>query len=324
MPVGKIVSSKYRPAWWLPDPHSQTLWPYLFHRCADIPLKPERLELADGDFVDLCWTSNTSGPLVAVFHGLEGNIRSPYATSIMAHIHNKGWRGVFMHFRGCSGEINRLERSYHSGETGDIRYLLEILRQRFPETPIAAIGYSLGGNALLKYLGESADKTPVFASVAISVPYLLHNSADRLSKGLSRLYQWRLIQSLQKKVRNKFKLRKAPFSLDNLNTLNTFYKFDDKITSPLHGFSSADEYYSQSSCREYLARIQVPTLLVHARNDPFMTSSAIPNADELSESVILELSDKGGHAGFVSGIVPWNTQYWLEQRITEFLTPYIL
>jgi len=324
MPSGKILTSKFKPAWWLPDPHSQTLWANIFRRIPPIKYLPERLELPDGDFVDICWTTNTSGPLVAVFHGLEGGLSSSYASSIMRHIHSLGWRGVFMYFRGCSGETNRLNRSYHSGDTGDIRYLLEILKTRYPDTPLAIIGYSLGGNSMLKYLGESALNTPVKAAVAISVPYLLKDSANRLSGGFSKIYQWRLVRSLQQKIRMKFARRQAPFDIDKLEKLTTFYKFDDHITAPLHGFSGADDYYSKSSSRQYLSRITIPTLLLHASDDPFMTSTAIPEEDELSNSVVLELSHKGGHVGFVGGIVPWNPQYWLDKRITEFLNPYLL
>jgi hypothetical protein len=224
-----------------------------------------------------------------------------------------------MHFRGCSGEPNRLDGSYHSGHTEDIRFLVEMLRNRFPDTPICTIGYSLGGNALLKYLGEAGSRTPVTACVAVSVPYILHDSAARLSNGLSRLYQHRLLRSLRNKVRIKFRDKPPPFPLNRLKELNTFHKFDDLITSPLHGFNGADDYYSRSSSRQYLSGIRVPTLLIHSKDDPFMTPVAIPGKEELSDSVILELTDRGGHVGFVGGIVPWKAEYWLEKKIVEFI-----
>ncbi|MGY8815047.1 MAG: hydrolase [Gammaproteobacteria bacterium] len=323
MQSGSIVPSKFKPAWWLPDSHSQTLWQYFIRRKNKIKLIPERLELPDGDFVDLCWTTNMTGPLIAVFHGLEGDITSPYSNAIMHYLHTLGWRAVFMHFRSCSGEMNRLERSYHSGDTDDIRYLIQLLQTRYPDVPIATIGYSLGGNALLKYLGESGAASQVVASVAVSVPYLLHDSAKTLSKGLSRFYQWRLVRSLQKKVHKKFFGKNSTVKITSLHKLNTFYKFDENITAPLHGFKNAEEYYLKSSCRQYLSKIRTPTLLLHARDDPFMSSVAIPNEEELSDTVILEFSDKGGHVGFVGGIVPWKAQYWLEKRITNFLKYYI-
>lgn len=320
---GVIIQSSYQPAWWLPEAHSQTLWPYLFRRKHTLQYINERLELPDGDFVDCCWTTNTSGPIVAVFHGLEGSIHSPYAAAIMAAIHALGWRGVFMHFRGCSDTPNRLERSYHSGDTGDIRFLLETLKHRYPGVPLATIGYSLGGNALLKYLGESIDDKPVAAAVAISVPFILQDSAKRLARGLSQVYQSHLVRSLCRKVKRKFANKACSFDIDKLDTIKTFYQFDDYITAPLHGFQNAEDYYARSSCRQYLTSITVPTLILHARNDPFMTPAAIPAGNELSDNVILELADSGGHVGFVSGKFPWKPVYWLEQRIIDYLEHYL-
>jgi len=319
----RVVRSQFRPAWWLASPHLQTLWPYLFRRRPALSLKNERLELPDGDFVDLCWTPSLSGPVVAVFHGLEGSINSPYAGAIMAAIHLRGWRGVFMHFRGCSGEPNRLERAYHSGDTVDIEYLLNMLRQRYPDTALGIIGYSLGGNAMLKYLGISGNNTAVSAAVAISVPYLLHDSARHLSHGLSRLYQYNLIRSLKEKVRRKFSSRPTKIDLSRLVNLHTFYQFDDVITAPMHGFAGVDDYYNQSSSRQYLGGIRVPTLLIHSEDDPFMTQAAIPLGNELPDNVMLELSKGGGHAGFVGGRFPWKPVYWLEQRIIDYLDNYL-
>ena len=317
------VNSSFKPAWWLPGPHLQTLWPYFIRRRTDIPLFGERLELPDGDFVDLCWTSEPPGsgsaPVVAVFHGLEGSIDSPYARPMLKQLRDAGWRGVFMHFRGCSGEPNRLARSYHSGDTGDIRFLLETLSARFPDAPLCAIGYSLGGNALLKYLGESGKTAPLRCAVAISVPFLLANGARRLNRGFSRIYQYHLISRLKQKILTKFKDRPAPLDIAHVTGLNTFYRFDNDITAPLHGFKSADDYYSRCSSRRFLKSIRVPALILHSRDDPFMTIEAIPEKEELAEAVTLELSDRGGHVGFVSGKVPGRAVYWLEQRVPEFI-----
>jgi len=320
MPYG---NSDFQPAWWLPGSHSQTLWPYFFHRPGKFEYDTERLELPDGDFVDLCWTQNDSGPLVTVFHGLEGGIRSHYIAGILNTIHNKGWRGVLMHFRGCSGVANRLERSYHSGDTGDIRYLINTLRSRHPATAMAAVGYSLGGNALLKYLAESGKETPLRAAVAVSVPFQLNNCALRLEHGLSRIYQWKLLKQLRAKMRRKFTGQNGPVDIDKLAECTTFRRFDDAFTAPLHGFENVDDYYIKSSSRRYLRHIRIPVLLLHAVDDPFMTPSVIPDMTELSDSVILELSEKGGHAGFVGGSLPWQPEYWLEKRIPEYLYQYL-
>ena len=196
MSHGRVITSGFSPPWWLRNPHLQTFWPVLFRRQSSLSHRPERLELPDGDFVDLCWTGPDHGPLVIVLHGLQGSIRSPYAVGILRALAARGIRGVLMHFRGCSGQPNRLARGYHSGETGDLRFLLSTLRQREPETPLAAIGYSLGGNVLLKYLGEAGPETPLRAGVAVSVPLVLRTASDRLGAGLSRIYDRYLLRAL--------------------------------------------------------------------------------------------------------------------------------
>jgi len=318
-----ITSSQFKPACWLPGTHAQTLWPSLIRRPVGIELTTERLTLPDGDFIDLAWTKGNSDKIVIVLHGLEGSIDSSYARGMLAAIHKKGWRGVFMHFRGCSGEHNLMDRSYHSGETGDLRFLVETLRKRHPDATLVAVGYSLGGNALLKYLGEYKDDSQLKAATAVSVSYLLSNSATKLEKGFSRLYQRHLLNRLMDKTLSKFQDRQAPVDIANINKLNTFKSFDHHITAPIHGFKSGDDYYEQSSSRQYLYKITTPTLLIHSRDDPFMSVDAIPNQDDLSESVTLELSNYGGHVGFVSGNTPWNAIYWLEERIPEFLSTYL-
>ncbi len=323
MSTGKRLRSTFKPAWWLGNPHLQTLWPYLFRRRSTLSCHTERLELADGDFVDLCWIGKNTGPIVAVFHGLEGSIHSPYATAIMSAINQRGWRGVFMHFRGCSETPNRLERAYHSGETTDIEYLIRTLRSRYPDTLVGIVGYSLGGNAMLKYLGTAGSRAGVDAAVAVSVPYLLHESARRLSQGFSQVYQFHLVRSLKNKIRRKFATNPERFDMDRLADLHTFYQFDDAITAPLHGFAGVDDYYNQSSSRQYLPGIRVPTLLIHAEDDPFMTLASIPDENELPENVMLELSTGGGHVGFIGGQIPGIAEYWLEQRIINYLDLYL-
>jgi len=319
-----ITHSQFKPAWWLPGTHAQTLWPSLMRRPVDIELTTERLTLPDDDFIDLAWTKSNSNKIVIVLHGLEGSIDSSYARGMLAAINKKGWHGVFMHFRGCSGEHNLKDRSYHSGETGDLRFLVETLRERHPEATLYAVGYSLGGNALLKYLGEYKGDSQLKAAVTVSVPYLLSNSAEKLGKGFSRIYQRHLLNRLINKTLSKFQDRQAPVDITNINKLNTFKSFDHHITAPIHGFKSGDDYYEQSSSRQYLNKITTPTLLIHSRDDPFMSVDAIPDQDDLSDSVTLELSNHGGHVGFVSGNTPWNAEYWLEQRIPEFLSTYLV
>lgn len=310
----------FKPAWWLRNPHLQTLWPKLCRRQPSIKTRQERLELADGDFLDLNFTTEQNGPMVLVLHGLEGSLQSKYASGILKALHNNGYQGVFMHFRSCSGQPNRLPRSYHSGETNDIRHVLDILQQRYPKTPKAAIGFSLGGNALLKFLGESNTDTPLQTAVAVSAPFLLNKAADRLNRGFSKLYRAHLIRSLLEKIREKQKTIDLSFlPLNKLRYINDFWAFDDQITAPLHGFQNVHDYYARSSCRQYLKNIQKPTLILHAEDDPFMTPDAIPATQELSNHITLEVSSGGGHVGFISGKTPWSCEYWLEQRIITFL-----
>lgn len=202
-----IEPADFRPAWWLPGPHAQTLWPVLCRRRPRVPLRRERLELPDGDFLDLDWTRGEQGPIVLVVHGLEGSSDSHYAAGMLAAADRRGWRGVVMHFRSRSGEPNRLARSYCAGDTADIAHVVDRLHQRQPATPLAVVGYSLGGNALLKWLGETANDPPLRAAVAVSVPFLLEDTARRLGKGFSRLYQWHLLDKLKRGYRDKFRHR---------------------------------------------------------------------------------------------------------------------
>lgn len=316
-----MSESQFKPAWWLPNSHLQTIWPAICRTdIKDLPLHRERLELPDGDFIDLDWCGNRkSGPIVLILHGFEGSIDSHYSKGILQSIDQCGWRGVFMHFRGCSGEPNRLPRGYHSGETRDVSFVVEKLLRREPYTPIAAIGYSLGGNVLLKWLGETGASNPLKAATAISVPFELHKACERIQHGFSRFYQWYLVRCACKRLLKKFEQMPAPFDVSSLSEIVAIRELDNKYTVPLHGFSSVDEYYTISSSRQYLRTINIPTLLIQAKDDPFMCEEVIPELDELSSSVTLEVTDTGGHVGFVSGTVPWRPEYWLEKRIPEFL-----
>jgi predicted alpha/beta-fold hydrolase len=283
-------------------------------------LRHERLELPDGDFLDLDWTAGERGPIALVLHGLEGSSASHYASGLLAAIVRQGWRGVVMHFRGCGGQPNRLARSYCAGDTADIGHVVDWLHWREPAAPLAAVGYSLGGNALLKWLGKTDIDPPLHAAVAVSVPFLLDTCARRLGRGFSRLYQFHLLRELRCSYRQKFHYRSdGPVRLDELAALQDFYAFDDRITAPLHGYAGVHDYYARASCRPYLQRIRIPTLILHALDDPFMLPDAVPAAAELAASVHLELSHHGGHVGFVAGRWPWRAEYWLERRIPAFL-----
>lgn len=316
-----LCRAAFRPAWWLPGAHLQTVWPALLRRPPRLALRRERVELADGDFLDLDWGPPQPGPLVLILHGLEGSSASGYARGLLVVLAGRGWQGLVMHFRSCSGEPNRLARSYCAGDTDDLSAVVALLRRRYPRRPLAAVGYSLGGNVLLKWLGEQRAAAPLSAAVAVSVPFLLERAARRMSQGLSRIYQRYLLDACKASYRRKFRARDdAPVPLDALSRLTDFYQFDDRITAPLHGYAGVDDYYARASCRDYLQGIAIPTLILHALDDPFMLPEAVPAEAELGPCVTLELSRSGGHVGFVSGRWPGRARYWLEQRVPAFLT----
>ncbi len=317
---GKTSSDfRFEAAWWCPGPHGQTLWAPLFRLRPRIRSRRERLELPDGDFIDLDWGGRAGAPIVIILHGLEGGSRSHYARGMFAALEQHGMRPVVMHFRGCSGEPNRLARGYHSGETSDLAFLVQTLRLREPGTPLAAIGYSLGGNVLVKWLGETGATAGLYAAAAVSVPFMLQDSAQRLNRGFARTYRHYLLASLRRSLRRKFRGMTPPFCAASAAAARSFQVFDEAVTAPMHGFSSAEHYYSSSSSRPYLRHIAVPTLVVHAADDPFLSHSAIPAANELSPQVIFELFPHGGHVGFIDGGWPWRPHFWLENRIPRFL-----
>ncbi|MGE0483420.1 MAG: hydrolase [Gammaproteobacteria bacterium] len=304
---------------WLPGPHLPTIWASLWRRVPPLELAFERLELPDGDFVDLAWTPPRDAPLVIVLHGLEGSHTSRYARAVLALLERGGFRGVLMQFRGCGSMPNRLARSYHSGDTGDLAHLVDTLTQRMGTPPFAAIGYSLGGNVLLKWLGELGTTAPLRAAAAVSVPFDLAACADRLGRGFSRLYQRQLVTSMQRKYRAKFSDGEGPLRPADVPRHATFWTWDDAVTAPLHGFRDVHDYYARSSCRSFLHAIRVPTLVVQAEDDPFVPASAIPRANELGPPVTLELTRGGGHVAFIGGASPWRHDYWCEPRLVAFL-----
>jgi predicted alpha/beta-fold hydrolase len=224
-----------------------------------------------------------------------------------------------MHFRGCSGEPNRLGRSYHAGETGDIAHVVAHLQVRYPGQPIVAIAYSLGGNALLKWLGETGSENPLAGAAAVSVPYRLEECARRIDSGLSRGYQRHLLARMKASVRRKQARYGLLRELGDLRHIRSFIDFDDRITAPLHGFAGVDDYYARASARGYLKGIERPSLLLHARDDPFMYPQTVPEAAELSATTELELSTRGGHVGFVDRAALRGGRGWLARRLLRWV-----
>lgn len=319
-----IIKGSFKPAWWLTNRHAQTLCSTLTRRVTAPVDSTERFELPDGDFIDLAWAVNgisADAPLVIFLHGLGGNIDSTYVAGQLRAFNQCGWRAVLMHFRGASAEPNRLPRAYHSGDTADLDYILHALAAREPNTKKALVGFSLGGNVALKWLGEHGSQTLIQAAVAVSVPFQLRLVADRINHGFSRIYQTHLLKRLRQVFMRKLAAHgdACPWSERELASLRCFWTFDENITARLHGFAHVHDYYREASSRQYLIHIATPTLVIHALDDPFMTPDVLPREDELSQHVTIELSRKGGHVGFVSGRVPGMPIYWLDQRIPAFL-----
>ena len=304
------------PPAWLKNPHLQTLWPALFRRRPVLPLIRERLELADGDFIDLARVP-AAGPSVLVLHGLEGSLRSHYALPLMAALQRAGLEPVFMHLRGCSGEPNRLARSYHSGAIDDLAEVLALLADR--GRPVAAaIGFSLGGNLLLRYLGVHGPAARLRAAVAVSVPFMLAAAAGRLEQGASRLYQHYLLAHLKTSYLRKFAVLPSPLRVD-LARIRTLRAWDEQITAPLNGFAGADDYYARCSCGPVLVGITTPTLVVHSSDDPFLYPENVPRPDQVGPGVHLAVQAHGGHVGFVEGRLPWRTTSLVDRLAPAFL-----
>ncbi|MGB5245310.1 MAG: hydrolase [Woeseia sp.] len=320
----RIVATPFRAARWLRNRHLQTIWPALpWVRGPKPALQHEWLELPDGDRTALEWLAEggrqlDERPLLVILHGLEGSADSPYCSHLMWAAAARGWRAVVLHFRDCGDYRNRLPRRYHAGETNDLRFFLERERALGHGGPIVAAGYSLGGNVLLKYLGESGVNTPLAAAAAVSVPMNLHISASALQNGFSRLYQSHLLSRMKESVKRKFNPDTAAFDWARTMAARTFAEFDDAVTAPLHGFRGKDDYYDQCSAGAYLDRIERPTLIIQALDDPFMTPDVIPDPDKIANCVTLELSENGGHVGFIEGGTPWRPRYYLPQRIAKY------
>lgn len=316
---------RFKPAVWLANGHLQTLFPALFSKPENPQTELEILELDDGDFVECVWHQKPSHhdkrPIMILFHGLAGSFESPYIKRVMHALGDEGFAVVLMHFRGCGREMNRLSRSYHSGETADAKSLIEHLQSNYHDNPLFALGYSLGGNMLLKLLGELGDKSPLRSAMAVCAPMQLDASSRRINKGFSRLYQYRLMRLLNASLQEKYNYHDMEkligIKREDVKKLRTFWEFDDVYTAPIHGFKDAKDYYEKSSSKQYLKDITTPTLILHAEDDPFMDKEVVPKDSEISSSVILELSMCGGHVGFVSGSI-FRPKYWLESRITDF------
>ena len=294
-------------------------------RVPSVNLLEEILELPDQDFLEWFWLRDTyeapaEVPTILILHGLEGCARSNYVQDLMRQLGSLGWRAVVMQYRNCGEKPNRLAQSYHAMRWQELDWTVENLRGRFPGAPIGVVGFSIGGSILLNWLGQNEIKH-IATACAISVPYKLAPCADRLNQGFSKIYQTYLMRRLKRSAVRKGDLLKDALGLSDLsqiNKLNTLWEFDDLLTAPLHGFKNVHDYYEKASCHQYLKSVQVPTLLVHALDDPFMVPEVVPQASDLSGLIQTAFVPLGGHVGFVSGSLPGKEWSWLSQIVPSF------
>ena len=320
----------YAPPRWLPGGHAQTIYPVLLAR-PDVPYRRERVDTPDGDFWDFDWidppggeaNSRTEVPTVILFHGLEGGSDSHYARALMAQVAALGWRGVIPHFRGCGGEPNRFPRAYHSGDYEDIDAMLAAISSRLPsrpfESPTYAAGVSLGGSALLNWLGRAGRGAAprITAAAAASTPLDLASAGTAIGRGLNLIYTRHFLSTLVPKSLALAARFPGIIDADRVRRVRSMYDFDELVTAPLHGFEGTDDYWRRASSKPWLASIGVPTLVLNARNDPFVPMASLPVRGDVSADVLLEQPDEGGHCGFLSGPFPGNVD-WMPRRLLDF------
>jgi len=324
-----VKSSRiYSPAWWLPGGHLQTIWGKLARDRRDLPLTREIWTTPDDDEIEIYHLAGTEGrPHLLLLHGLEGTVRSHYVNGFFSEASDLGWSAHLLVFRSCGDHVNKTCRLYHSGETGDVRFALDRLRPVIGDSQIFLAGVSLGGNVLLKFLGESGSALPagVAAAAAVSVPYDLASSATRISKGFSRIYQRFFLRTLKLKMIAKRQRFDDLPSVDVLENIRTLKQFDDVVTAPIHGFQNAMDYYTRSSSLQYLTSIRLPTLLLSSFDDPFLPPEILAKVELVARSnpaLHVEFLRHGGHVGFIGGAVPWRPTYYAEHHVMKFFDAY--
>ncbi|MFT4048028.1 MAG: hydrolase [Solimonas sp.] len=319
---GRIIRSEFRPHPWLRGPHAQTLLPTLLRPPPKIDFAIETLELPDGDFVRIGWAGReTPGGRVAVLvHGLTGGFFSKYLRGLGRVLVAAGWRVAALELRGGADTPNRVARSYHHGDTGDLRHLLRLLKQRDPRARLAVVGWSLGANVVLKAMGEEGADAPVEAAVAASAPFLLEPCAHKLRTGFARVYQNHLMRELRVMLgRKRDLLARAGVDYAAIERARDFFALDDAYTAPLNGYADARDYYARCSCGSFLKTIGRPTLVINAADDPFMARDILPGPEALAPPVTVEVSRRGGHVGFIAADARGRFSWWLEQRIAGWL-----
>ena len=326
LPEARRMTNEFRAAWWLRNPHAQTIWGKFLRRQEPQPTQVQRIDTADDDFVELHRLDRApvDAPRLLVLHGLEGGIRSHYAQAFLAEAAARGWNADVLIFRSCGSELNRARRFYHSGETTDLALAVETIIAENPSRPLLVAGVSLGGNVLLKFLGERGEDVPqaLRAAAAISVPFDLSRSARHIDKGFAKVYQHFFVGSLRRKAFAKLERYPDLADPEKLEQIRTMNDFDNLITAPLHGFRDAEDYYRQSSSLGWISKIRLNTLLLNAIDDPFLPPEVLDEVRAVvseNPALTLELPRNGGHTGFVGGGNPWRPRYFAEHRVGEFL-----
>ena len=311
----------YQSPRWLPGGHLQTIYPALWITKPEVAFRRERWETPDDDFIDLDFVDGQPGqPVVVLFHGLEGSSDSHYARALMAALKTRGWWGVIPHFRGCSGELNQAPRFYHSGDAKEIDWVLRRLHQRhhqqYPTAHFFAAGVSLGGNALLRWLGESQHQAEIVrAACAISAPLDLAQGGASLSSGINMIYTRMFLKTLKPKCLKKLEQFPGLFDKNRLLEARNLYEFDNVVTAPLHGYLDTEDYWYRASARHILHDITLPTLVLNAKNDPFLPGQHLPQ--HAAPCVTLDYPQHGGHVGFATGTPPGSLN-WLPEKILHF------
>jgi uncharacterized protein len=321
------IENKYNPSWWLPEGHSQTLW-RKFSPARKVVHIRQRVELKDGDYIDLDWTTvdpkkSQDKTIVFFLHGLCGCSKSSYILSMQEMLNANGIASVAMNFRGCSGEMNRLAKAYHSGISEDLDEVFNNLLEEYPLHKFVFVGYSLGANVLLKWLGETGAHSSIRKAIAVSTPFSLEYCSQAMLEGVSRVYGKYFVRRLIKDFRNKqqhlgsINPEQAEIiaKLGDIQGISSIWEFDDRITAPLHGFAGAADYYRRCSSSGFLDTIEADTLLIQSKDDPMIPHTSIPDSGALPAAVRLHLTEEGGHVGFFSS----NPGNWLEQRILNFM-----
>jgi predicted alpha/beta-fold hydrolase len=314
----------YRAPPWLPGGHAQTVWPWLVSPPV-VRWRREIVAAPDDDHWAFDWLdapARPDAPLAVLFHGLEGGATSPYAVALMRALARAGWRGVVPHFRGCGGLDNRRPRAYHLGDHEEVGAMLAAIRARVGDrVAIHAAGVSLGGSALLNWLGrQGGAAAPIVArAAAVSAPHDVAAAGRAIDRGANRFYAWVFLRTMNPKARALAARHPEALEPSRVRTFRTMYAFDDAITAPLHGFAGTEDYWTRASSKPWLARIAVPTLVLNARNDPFIPAASLAGPGEVAEAVRLEQPAEGGHAGFVAGPFPGRLD-WLPDRLLRWFT----